>query len=192
MSAGSRQGPGSGGTPFRPPVAASTPAPPIVSCVLAARELVSDGPLPLPESGGGHVLRSQSLPALPDGRRSLLRQPVGRMCGSPRPVACAVGGCARAVRWERLPRVPEADKAAGWRRASKKCLPAGSPAASAGSTGQKKAGFSGRSPVFPEALPAFAGKSWPENGIRRPCEGVVKGETAIVFRKRLSVNHLRK
>ena len=72
----------------------------------------------LPESGGGHVLRSQSLPALPDGRRSLLRQPVGRMCGSPRPFAHAVGGCARAVRWERLPWVLEADKAAGWRRAS--------------------------------------------------------------------------
>ena len=57
----SKQGPGSGGTPFRPPLASSTPAPPLVSCVLAARELVSDGPLPLP--GGGHVLRSQSLPA---------------------------------------------------------------------------------------------------------------------------------
>ena len=68
FSAGSKQGPGSGGTPFRPLLAASTPAPPIVSCVLAARELVSDGPLPLPESGGGHVLRSQSLPALPGGK----------------------------------------------------------------------------------------------------------------------------
>lgn len=40
FSAGSKQGPGSGGTPFRP----------------------------LPESGGGHVLRSQSLPALPGGK----------------------------------------------------------------------------------------------------------------------------
>lgn len=40
------------------------------------------------------------------------------MCGGPRPFACAVGGCAGAVRWERLTLVLEADKAAGWRRAS--------------------------------------------------------------------------
>ena len=35
------------------------------------------------------------------------------MCGSPRPFARAVGGCAGAVRWERLPRVLEAVKTAG-------------------------------------------------------------------------------
>jgi len=56
------------------------------------------------------------------------------MCGSLRPFACAVGGCAGAVRRERLPRVLEADKAAGWRRASIFCLHDGSPAASAEST----------------------------------------------------------
>ena len=33
----------------------STPAPPIASCVPASRELVFNGPLPLPVSGGGHA-----------------------------------------------------------------------------------------------------------------------------------------
>jgi len=42
-----------------------------------------------------------------------MRQPVGRMCESLRTLACAVGGCARAVRWERLPRVLEAEKPVG-------------------------------------------------------------------------------
>ena len=50
--------------------------------------------------------------------QSALRQPVGRMCGGPRPFARAVGGCAGAVRWERLPRDFGAGRAAGWRRAS--------------------------------------------------------------------------
>ena len=42
------------------------------ACVfLLRKELVSNGPLPLPESGGGHVLRSQSLPAFPGGKLEL-------------------------------------------------------------------------------------------------------------------------
>ena len=89
FSAGSKQGPGSGGTPFRP----------------------------LPESGGGHVLRSQSLPALPDGRRSLLRQPVGEPCVGLWTFACAVGGRGERA-WGRLTRAFGAGRAAGWRRAS--------------------------------------------------------------------------
>ena len=32
-----------------------TPYPPTVSCVLASRELVSGGPLPLPVAEGGHA-----------------------------------------------------------------------------------------------------------------------------------------
>ena len=40
------------------------------------------------------------------------------MCGSPRPFARAVGGCAGAVRWERLPRVLEAEKTVGCRQTS--------------------------------------------------------------------------
>ena len=32
-----------------------TPDPPIVSCVLAMRELVSSGPLPLPVADGGYA-----------------------------------------------------------------------------------------------------------------------------------------
>ena len=44
---GSRQGPGSGGTSFQSPAAPSTPA------------------LPPVQVRGGHVLRRQSLPALP-------------------------------------------------------------------------------------------------------------------------------
>jgi len=36
------------------------------------------------------------------------------------------------------------------------------PAGSAGSTGQKKAGLSGRSPCFRGDPAGFAGKSWPE------------------------------
>ena len=47
------------------------------------------------------------------------------------------------------------------------CLHDGSPAASAGSTGQKKACISGRSPIFSGGLAGFAGGSWPENVIRR-------------------------
>ncbi len=42
-----------------------------------------------------------------------MRQLVGRMCEGPRPLACAVGGCVGAVRWERLPRVLEAEKDCG-------------------------------------------------------------------------------
>ena len=42
----------------------------------------------------------------------------GRMCGSPRPFARVVGGCAGAVREVRLTRPSEPVRAAGWRRAS--------------------------------------------------------------------------
>lgn len=65
----------------------------------------------------------------------LLRQPVGRMCGGPRPFACAVGGCAGAVRWERLTLVLEAVKPVGCRQTSIFCLDGCSPTGSAGSTG---------------------------------------------------------
>ena len=41
----------------------STPAPPIASCVPAARELVFNGPLPLPVCGGAHVSERESLPS---------------------------------------------------------------------------------------------------------------------------------
>ena len=48
---------------WRTPVASLTPAPPIVSCVVY-RPLVSAGPLPLPESGGGHAATiTSSFPA---------------------------------------------------------------------------------------------------------------------------------
>jgi len=43
---------------------------------------------------------------------------MGRMCGSPSPFARAVGGCAGAVRRERLPRVLEAEKTVGCRQTS--------------------------------------------------------------------------
>ena len=39
----------------------STPAPPIASCVPASRELVFNGPLPLPVCGGAHVSEMESL-----------------------------------------------------------------------------------------------------------------------------------
>ena len=64
------------GRPRRPPLRPLPSSPASFSqseackraCVfLLRKELVSDGSLPLPESGGGHVLRSQSLPALPGG-----------------------------------------------------------------------------------------------------------------------------
>ena len=47
-----------------------------------------------------------------------MRQPVGRMCEGPRTFARAVGGCAGAVRLERLTLVLEAEKAVGCGRTS--------------------------------------------------------------------------
>jgi len=44
------------------PLTSFAPAPPIVSCVPASQELVSNGPLPLPVSGGGHA-RSKEPPS---------------------------------------------------------------------------------------------------------------------------------
>ena len=85
-----------------------------------------------------------------------------------RPLARAVGGgCAGAVRWERLPRVLEAEKPVGCRQTSIFCLDGCSPTGSAGSNGQNKAGFSGRSPIFPGDLPGFAGKSVAEKCLKQ-------------------------
>ena len=50
------------------------------------------------------------------------------MCGGPRPFARAVGGCAGAVRWERLPRDFGAGRAVGCRQTDIFCPDGCSPA----------------------------------------------------------------
>lgn len=48
----------------RTPVALLPPAPPIVICVIAQRQLAANGPLPLPVSGGGHASANTFSPAI--------------------------------------------------------------------------------------------------------------------------------
>ena len=115
------------GNPFFPPPGAKP--------VLFAPDRVDLGMsvTKMTKNGADRGLKSEVGAEISQNRHlDSLRQPVGRMCESLRTLACAVGGCARAVRRERLPRVLEAEKPVGlqadklffaWMAAAPQALP---------------------------------------------------------------------
>ena len=94
------------------PLTSFAPAPPIVSCVPASQELVSNGPLPLPVSGGGHA-RSTELPSSATASGPAIigqmnsvwtRKPAARQCSSSRRPSTTKSPCsfrARDFSWRR-------------------------------------------------------------------------------------------